>query len=277
MTLDVLISTLGYDGIKRVVDMNLPHVDGVNYIVSWQLPDEKKIPGIVPNELLRSDVKVYQLNSRGISINRNNAINHSSADICLTADDDLVYTPRQLQDVIKTFEENDDCDVATFMYSSDCEKSYPSQSFDLREMPKGYYISEIEIAFRRDVGHGKLLFNEYFGPGAHLLQAGEGAIFIHYALSMGLNCRFFPIKITHHAGLSTGNRRLSAGVVMAQGAYFAIVYPGSALLRIPLFAWRSWRAGRVKLFPAMSQLVKGYIYGKRYFNIDGSLKSRPPR
>lgn len=36
---------------------------------------------------------------------------------------------------------------------------------------------------------------------------------------------------------------------MAQGAYIAIVYPFTALLRLPLFAWRSYRRGQTKMFP----------------------------
>ncbi len=121
MTLDVLISTMGYDGIKRVVAMNLPRVDNVKYIVSWQLPGDD-FPGVIPQELMREDVNVYQLNSRGISLNRNNAIDNSTADICLTADDDLKYTPEQLKSVIATFENNPDVDIATFKYSGNDKK-----------------------------------------------------------------------------------------------------------------------------------------------------------
>ena len=40
MTLDVLISTCGSNGIERVAQMQLPQVDGVAYIVSWQLTDD---------------------------------------------------------------------------------------------------------------------------------------------------------------------------------------------------------------------------------------------
>ena len=39
MTLDVMIVTIGADGIKRVAAMNLPEVEEVRYIVSWQMPD----------------------------------------------------------------------------------------------------------------------------------------------------------------------------------------------------------------------------------------------
>lgn len=277
MTLDILISTLGIDGINRVAKMNLPTVKDVKYIISWQVPGIENPSEMIPIQLIRDDISIYPIDSRGISINRNNAIKHSTADICLIADDDLIYTTQQLQSVIKAFVENPDYELITFKYSGDDNKNYPIAPFDLTEKQKGYYVSEIEIAFRRKICN-KVLFNEYFGPGLHPLQACEGAIFIHQAISLGIRTRFIPYTITHHTGgISTGNRVLTPGVLMAQGAYIAIVYPHTALLRLPLFAWRSFRRGQTKMFPAMRHLWRGYIYGKRYFNHDGSIKKTPPQ
>lgn len=269
MTLDVLISTLGNDGIRRVVEMNLPQVENVRYIVSWQLPGE--CPGAVPRELVRDDVSINRLNLRGLSINRNNAIRLSTADVCLIADDDLRYTPEMLSAVIKTFENNLDVDVATFRYSGS-DKWYSGHEFDLSRPEKGYYPASVEIAFRRDSVAGKVEFNEAMGLGAPLLHSGEEAVFIHQALCRGLKCRYFPVTVAHHEGLSTGLRRLTAGVLMGQGACFSVVYPGTGLLRLPLFAWRACRRGQTRLFPAMCHLLRGYMYGKRNFNPDGTAK-----
>lgn len=271
MTLDVLISTLGQDGIKRVAQMNLPQVSGVNYIVSWQLPGSD-FPGEVPTELKRDDVKVYQLNNRGISTNRNNAITHSTADICLVADDDLKYTPEQLTQVITTFEKNADVELATFRQSGGNNKKYPDYSFDLLNRPKNYHITAFEIAFRRNAVGGGLRFNELFGPGPHQLQANEEGVFIHQALRKGVKCRFFPITIVHHEGVTTGYRKMSPGVLMAEGAYISIAYRYSAIARLQLFAWRNWRRGRTSLFPALWHLYRGYIYGLRHFNTNGDIK-----
>lgn len=274
MTLDVLISTIGYDGIKRVVAMDLPTVDGVRYVVSWQMPG-KDYPGLVPAELSgRNDVDVYQLNSRGISVNRNNAMRMSLADLCLISDDDLRYTPEQLHAVIDTFRNNPDVEIAAFRYSGGAGKWYSEREFDLSKPVRGFYVTAFEIAFRRENVVGKVTFNELFGPGDHLLQAGEENIFLHQALCRGLKGRYFPITITRHEGFTTGSRALAPGVLMANGAYFAIVYPFSGILRLPLFAWRNYRRGLVKPFPAMRHLLKGYIYGKRNFNHDGTVRHR---
>lgn len=270
MKLEVLISTFGYDGINRVVKMNLPRVENVGYVVSWQLPGAD-YSGVVPCELVRDDVKICQLDSRGLSVNRNNAIMQSTADICLIADDDLRYTSEMLLAVIKTFECNPDVDVATFRYSGS-DKWYANHEFDLSEPERGYYPSSVEIAFRRDSVAGKVEFNEMMGLGTPLLQSGEEAVFIHQALCRGLRCRYFPLTVTHHEGLSSGLRELADGVLMGQGACFSVIYPGTGLLRLPLFAWRAYRRGQTKLFPAMLLLLRGYMYGKHNFNPDGTVK-----
>lgn len=272
MKLDVLISTLGIDGINKVADMHLPVTEGINYIVSWQL-SRSEINMPLPSRLMRDDISVYRLEGKGLSLNRNNAIDKSTAEICLIADDDLHYTSEQLQSVIAVFGRDANLGLATFCHTGS-GKWYPRHEFDLNTTPRGYYVSSVDIAFRREK-IGRLRFNPYFGLGAPELHACEEALFVYQALHMGIKCRFFPIDICHHNGTTTGLRQVGKGVVMANGAYLSIVYPCSALLRLPLWAWRNWRHGRIKLFPAMASLLKGYIYGKRYFNHDGTMKRVP--
>ncbi len=277
MTMDVLICTLGLDGIQRVAQMELPQLENVNYIVSWQMPGYDTAQELPESLANRGDLQVYQTDSCGLSVNRNNAIDRSTADICLIADDDLKYTPRQLQAIIDTFEENPQVQFATFMHSGGDGKWFPKESFDLSKPVKGYYVTSFEIAFRRQSVKGILRFNELFGLGPHPLQAGEENLFLHQALKKGVNCRFFPITITCHEGKTTGNRALNKGVLMASGAYIEIAYGLSGILGLPLFAWRSWRKGQTRLFPAMTHLFRGYIYGKRHFNHDGTIKTNPAK
>ena len=68
--LQVLICTIGAEGIGRVVDSSHPEVEGVEYLVSWQLPDgDMDVPEAL---VVRDDVKVCKVNNRGICRNRNN-------------------------------------------------------------------------------------------------------------------------------------------------------------------------------------------------------------
>lgn len=63
MTLQLLICTFN-DGIKRIPDLLLPPIDGVEYLVSWQQADDFT-PHELPEEIAdRSDVEVTTLPGR---------------------------------------------------------------------------------------------------------------------------------------------------------------------------------------------------------------------
>lgn len=267
MKLDVLICTLGDDGIKRVASMSLPEVEGVRYLVSWQKPDMSN----VPTELVaRRDVKLCPTETLGLSNNRNVAIAQSDAEICLFADDDLRYTPDGLRHVIEVFAENGDLDIATFRHSGD-SKWFPDEEFDLKKSAKGYFVTSFEIAARRK-SIENVRFNPNWGIGAEILHAGEEQLFLYQALRSGLKGRYFPITIVEHCGLTTANRPYTRGVLMSQGAYLSIEYRGTALMRIPLMAWRSSRRGLTRFFTAVRYLFEGYIYGLRHFDREGNSK-----
>lgn len=263
MTLEVLICTYGEEGINRVAAMNLPQVDRVKYLVSWQIANHP-VDNLVPPSLLRDDITISPTTSVGLSNNRNHALNEASGDLCLIADDDLTYTPHQLLSIIATFNANPSVDIALFKYSGGDSKTYPDYEFCLNNEPKGYYITSFEIAFRRQRIDKSLRFDPRLGVGA-AMPAGEEAIFIHHALKRGLYCKFFPFIITHHAALTTGTRTPTPGVLQANGVVVAVKYGLCGLLRLPLIAWRLSRHGKAKLFPATYHLLKGYIYGKCKF------------
>ncbi len=270
MTLEVLISTYGNEGIARVAEMNLPTADNIFYLISWQMPSGDPL---LPKALLRKDVRVSVISSTGLSKNRNNAIGRATGDICLIADDDVAYTAERLQAVVSAFVANSGVDIAAFRYDGD-GKLYPDFEFDLRRPAKGWNPSSIEIAFRRETVAGKIEFNELFGLGAPEFHAAEEAVFIHQAMHRGLKGRFFPVTIARHNGASTGFRRMSKGFLMAQGAYMSIAYPLTAPLRIPLFAWRADRRRQTLFAPALRHLLKGYWMGLQLFRRDGSIRKK---
>ena len=251
MKLEILICTID-DGINRVAEMLMPRREDVGYLVSWQLRDARDAQ--LPESLERDDVRVVRLEGRGLSRNRNHAIDNAQGDICLIADDDLKYYAYNLGRVIECFEHNQQLDFATFRYDSAADKKiYPSQEFDLKRFPKGYYVTSFELAFRRTSVQGRLRFDEHFGLGAEVLKAGEENVFVHDALVMGLRGRFFPITIAIHNHPTTGvSRAGERGVIMANAAYLQVAYKHNyKWLRAVLMAWRSHRRGKV---PSVSAL-----------------------
>lgn len=106
MTLDVLISTIDR-GIHSAARVPIEPIDGVRWIVSWQMTGDESPE--LPPELRRPDVLVDTTRERGLSRNRNNALRLATADICLIADDDVTYTREGLLAVIDAFERHPRC------------------------------------------------------------------------------------------------------------------------------------------------------------------------
>lgn len=256
MTLELCISTLGADGIRRVAAMKLPRLDGVSYLVSWQT-DNPFAP--IPEALERADVRVVAMSGRGLSRNRNNALDHSNADLVMISDDDCDFTAQGLSAVMATMAEHPELDFAIFPYTGNDNKVYPATETDIDMMPKGYHASSIELVMRRRVIDAGVRYHTLFGLGAEL-GAGEDELFQLTLRRRGYRGMFFPIPVAHHRGQSTGYKKITnPKVAEAMGAVIGMTYPATAPLRVPLKAWRMDKSGQMPLLSALRALAKGYF------------------
>ena len=243
--LQVMICTFGKDGIEHVASANHPRMEGVEYLVSWQTNGENEVPA----SLLRDDFKIIRSDTKGLSVNRNIALSHSTAPILLVSDDDVVYSKEGLEAIIDGFDSHREADIIAFRYeSSTNHKFYPSSSVSLAFRPKGYFVSSIEIAFRKDAVKGKVWFNENFGIGA-LFPSGEEDIFLSDCLEAGLKGIFLPATIARHDNATTSGRNLMLpSRPQTKGAVFVRLHPHTWPLRMIAHAIREipyWKKGIV--------------------------------
>jgi hypothetical protein len=259
MTLDLALITWQPQGLQRVAAMNLPRVDGVRYIVSWQKHDNAPVPPAVSE---RPDIEVWRTDTTTISENRNNALSHCSADIVLNADDDVIYTAQGLRAVISTFARDKEVQFACFKFDfGDRTKPYPDHVCDLARMPKGLWFGTIEMAVRRNSPAGELRFDLRFGPGSKYLGTGEDEYYLLQARRRGYVCRFYPITIGAHPSATHASQRITdKKIVRGMGAVIAATYRVTALPRLVLKAWRMKKAGQYDFLPGLVSLFKGYLY-----------------
>ena len=253
--LDVLIVTYGDSGLEMVRKMNLPMLESVRYIVAWQRPPD----GAPESIATRDDIEIYKFNDAGSSRNHNHTIELARAPYCLLADNDLEYTKEQLLAIIDTFEKHPDIDVATFKYEP-INRFYPSEATDLTtRIPKGYTVNMCVISYRRDK-LGDVRFNELFGINAPF-RCAEDEVFFHDCRAAGLCCWFFPIVITRHDHLSTGERPVTdPAMAKGMGALLRHIYPFfSGMLRVPLLAWRNYKKGRLPLVWGLKNIMSGFL------------------
>lgn len=256
-TLDLAVATHRPEGIRRVASMVLPPIPGVRYIVSWQSHDNTPVPA----ELLgRPDVVIHRFDGTGLSNNRNNAIDHASADIILFADDDVIYSPEGLRQLRQVFADNPEVDLATFRSQHGDLSRFPDRSVRLRSrLPKGYSVASFEIAFRRS-RCGAWHCCPELGLGAPRLHGGEDEMFLLSAIKRGFDCRYYPITIGAHPHESTGTKaKMTDGNLLAAGCVIALSYPWTAVLRLPLKTVRLARSGRAHLLNALLRLSQGAL------------------
>lgn len=255
LTLDLAVVTHRPEGLQKVAEMLLPPIAGVRYVVSWQQHCGAEIPDALTR---RKDVDIHRFDGAGISSNRNNAIEHCTSDIILFADDDLELFPQGLAEIRKSFEDCPKLDVATFKSMHADLNRFPARRTPLnRHYPKGYWVTSVEIAFRRSTA-GSLRCCPELGLGAPSLHGGEDEMLLQSAIRRGLNCWFYPVDICAHPHPSTGTKsNLTAGNLRAAGCVLALLNPSTCILRVPLKAWRLRRQGQKNIIKSLWHLYCG--------------------
>lgn len=236
--LQVLICTFGHEGIMRIVSGSHPEMEGVEYIVSWQLPDgDMEIPSPIAS---RKDFTVAKTTTRGLSRNRNLALSLATAPVAIIGDDDVDYTSDGLLNAIRTMDMHPDAALIAMRYGTHCvEKVYPPYGFELSRPPKGYYVSSIEMVIRPEIINGAgLRFDERFGIGS-IFMAGEEQLFVHSLLQAGFECRYAPFEICRHEGDTTSARHGSdPEYISTKGAVIRLLHPFGWWMRMLTHAIR---------------------------------------
>lgn len=261
MTIEFLICTIG-DGISRIPAMLMPPTEGTTYLVSWQQPREDS-HGEIPSTLLeRKDVKVITLDGRGLSRNRNHALEHATGDILVLADDDCRYTPKSLENIRRAYEDYPDADIIQFQCSlpdGTLMRRYPAYSYLYKDRPKGMSPFSVELTLRGN--RNTLRFDTRFGIGGPL-GCGEEEIFVETAYREGKNVRYVPLLLVETPGETTGTRfATDRGVRRAKGGVLCFLHGAfGAFLRCVKFAFL------VPHTPFLRRLtyLNDMIYGIRY-------------
>lgn len=237
--LQVLISAFGKAGIESVATHSHPTVPEVEYIVAWQMDNAsiKDIPAVL---IERDDFIIIPTQTKGLSVNRNIALEAATAPISLCSDDDVEYSEENLLMIIRSYRQRPDADFIAFEYfSSSAPRPYPNFEFNLKRPPKGYFIGGPEISFRTySVKNAGIRFNEFFGVGCEF-PSGEDDMFLQDCLDAGLNCIFIPEIITTHESDSTGMRSYGTPLyIRTKGAVMLRCHPTTWAIRMILHSLR---------------------------------------
>lgn len=161
-----------------------------------------KTDAIISNQCERNEVetfdyrghrmKMYSFAERGVGLNRNNALMRADGDICLFADDDLVYKENYEETAIRAFERLPDADVILFNLEEEEAARHVNQN-TLRIRWYNYLrYGTPRIAVRlRSIRINGIFFNQCFGGGTEH-RRGEDNLFLTECLRKGLKIYAVP-------------------------------------------------------------------------------------
>ncbi|MBR1788679.1 MAG: glycosyltransferase [Bacteroidaceae bacterium] len=190
MTLELLICTIDRR-IGRIETHLLPPRPGVSYLISWQHTDNQYV---LPSWVVsRPDVRVVHFFGKGLSCNRNHALEHAQGDILKICDDDEIWENEYFDVILETYEKNIFSDIIHFQ-AVGLKKKYPPE-----------YVSSIEMTMRRDsISKACLRFDERFGLGSPCLMSGEEEVFLCDARRAGLRIHYESRVVCRNYEPTTG-------------------------------------------------------------------------
>ena len=142
-------------------------------------------------------VKIYSFNEKGIGLSRNNALMRCNSEICLFADDDVIYSDKAEELILKEFKNNPKADIIIFNVTVTNKKR---QEYVIKKRKKirlynCLRYSTIRIAAKTaSIKKENVYFSLLFGGGSKY-GSGEDSIFLYECIKKGLNVYSSPLVI----------------------------------------------------------------------------------
>lgn len=111
-----------------------------------------------------NQIEVYNFDERGLGLNRANALMRSNGDVCLIADDDMVYRNEYTKIVDEYFHKIKDADVIIFNIKEKEQKRHIDKKIHRVRWYNFMRYGSVRIAFKRKaVQMNSISFNVKFG------------------------------------------------------------------------------------------------------------------
>ena len=197
---------------------------------------------IIDNE----NFKIINTTERGLSKSRNMAIKESNKDICVIADDDLIYNDEMKNIISEAYKKYNDASVIAF-YVESTNRNRPTS----RPSHSGYlgYLETMKLASfmltikRKDIISNNIFFNTNFGAGSGIYSAGEENIFLFECLKKGLKVVYVDktIASVSHAESTWWSNNITKKNLYDLGAAYYLMFPKLYLIAGIQYIIRKWR------------------------------------
>lgn len=263
MTLEVLVATMHQTDFSKIEEMNI-HSD---VIFANQADTTRK-------DVLEFDghtATMITTDTRGVGVNRNIALTYADADICLFADDDMVYEDGYATSIRQAFEQLPQADVIVF--ETDFEKQgkiYFRRKHKTARLPywKSMKYGTYAIAVRKkSIEMANIWFHTQFGGGCKY-SSGEDSLFLVDCYRKGLHVYSYSYCLGRcKKDSSTWFEGYTEKYFRDKGVWLACAMPCLCRIVAPLLAikWRNQNKamGTMKKWRLMNE---GITLSKRTLN-----------
>ena len=242
---EILCTTMHQKDFSKLKEMNI-HSD----VVFANQADRTELGEL---EFEGHRARMITTSTRGVGKNRNLAFLHAEGEICLLADDDVVYADDMEQRILREFEAHPDADLIIFHFTSD-DPTRPQGNYKETKRVRPWHRMPwptFRIAFRLSAAKkANLWFTTLYGGGC-VFPSGEDSMWLHDARKKGL--RMYVSKETigkvsyESSSWFTG---YDEKYFYGKGAYHASVHPHS------VWFWKQYARLRFRNFGTMSQKEK---------------------
>ena len=222
-----------------------------------QVEDNEEILNIENNKR-----RLYSYNEKGASRSRNRLLEKVSGDICVFADNDMVYN-KEYEDIIKSeYKKNKRADMIIFNIENQNKerekiKKIKNKKLNILNIMKA---RTPEITFKRDIiTKYNITFDENFGPDGIFFK-GEETVFLSECLKKGINIYVSQKNIGYvYSKKSTWFTGFDEKYLYDQGAICYKIAPKIYKLLIIQYIIRKYFLYRknVKMKQAYKQMILG--------------------
>ncbi len=256
MTVDVLIATMHQNDFSLLDRMNI----STNALVGNQC-DRNAVECV---EHRGHTVTYYSFNERGVGLNRNNTLMRSKADICIFADDDMIFYDNYEEIIKNAFMDNPDADVLCLNIDDEPQiRPKNRKVFRVRWHNYGRY-GAARIAIRREnVIKNGIAFNLSFGGGTEYSQ-GEDTLFLFECLQKGLHVYAVPVTVAKlvECRESTWFKGYTEKFFYDKGVYYGCLH-----------FWLSWLLGLRYCYKYRKRYAENFSWLHAYAQLLAGMKS----
>lgn len=208
-------------------------------------------------------LKLVSTNLRGVGANRNTALLNATGDICILADDDMVFRDDYVSVAHRCFEDHPEADVIIFNFT----KESPGRRVTKKAQRIGYHnymnYGAARLAFRRkSISYHGIFFNTMFGGGTPH-QCGEDTLFLNSCLRAGLRIIAVPEALAEltEERASTWFKGYTDRYFFDKGLFFRLAHPKMGMLLLLLMLLKHREFWVERSFPeVLRQSYAGFHY-----------------